>query len=48
MPIGCKEFVPKKYLYQWRDKALSLMTKRFGHDTLLSLATMDGNRSQLL
>jgi len=43
MPIGCKEFVPKKYLYQWRDKALSLMTKRFGHDTLLSLATLDGN-----
>jgi len=25
-------------------KALSLMTERFGHDTLLSIATMDGNR----
>ncbi len=24
-------------------KALSLMTERFGHDTLLSLATLDGN-----
>ena len=27
-----------------REQALSLMTERFGHDTLLSLATMDGSR----
>ena len=26
------------------DKELSLMTERFGHDTLLSLATLDGDR----
>jgi general stress protein 26 len=26
------------------EKALSLMTERFGHDTLLSVATMDGDR----
>lgn len=26
------------------DKALSLMAERFGHDSLLSLATLDGNR----
>ena len=26
------------------DKALSLMTERFGHDTLISLATIAGNR----
>lgn len=26
------------------EQALSLMTERFGHDTLLSLATIDGNR----
>ncbi|HCA29546.1 MAG TPA: pyridoxamine 5'-phosphate oxidase [Ruminococcaceae bacterium] len=26
------------------DPALSLMTERFGHDTLLSLATINGNR----
>lgn len=26
------------------DKALTIMTERFGHDTLLSLATLDGNR----
>ena len=26
------------------QKALSFMTERFGQDTLLSLATMDGNR----
>ena len=26
------------------EQALSLMTERFGHDTLLSLATLDGSR----
>ncbi|MDD4494504.1 MAG: pyridoxamine 5'-phosphate oxidase family protein [Eubacteriales bacterium] len=26
------------------EQALSLMAERFGHDTLLSLATIDGNR----
>jgi hypothetical protein len=26
------------------ERALSLMTERFGHDTMLSVATMDGNR----
>ena len=25
------------------DKALPLMTERFGHDTIVSLATLDGN-----
>ncbi|MDD4493466.1 MAG: pyridoxamine 5'-phosphate oxidase family protein [Eubacteriales bacterium] len=29
---------------QKRQKALSLMAERFGHDTFLSLATIDGNR----
>ena len=27
-----------------KEKALSLMTERFGHDTLISLATIDGSR----
>jgi len=29
---------------QKRQEALSLMAERFGHDTLLSLATVDGGR----
>ena len=29
---------------QKRQEALSLMTERFGHDTFLSLATVDGGR----
>jgi hypothetical protein len=26
------------------ERALTLMTERFGHDTLLSVATLDGDR----
>ena len=26
------------------SKAMSLMDERFGHDTLISIATIDGNR----
>jgi hypothetical protein len=26
------------------ERALILMTERFGHDTLISVATMDGDR----